>query len=356
MKATLLAVTLTLALVLGISSVGFTEVAVDPPSPTESMEVIVPPGEDAVVEFDDGKLTVTVPTDALEGEAVLTLTLLPEIDWPEIPANASQLAAAFEVLVEVNDELVDRFDVPLHLDFPISPGDVQGREGLQIFVSYWDEALEQWVALPTVLGSENGLVTVTGITDHLTVVTVLHNPDLPVLTDIHEHWAWDDILRMASLGVVRGYPDNTFQPDRAVSRVEFAKMVVDAAGLDIPVDPTLPFADEAHIPTWAKAHVAAAVQAGVIRGYPDDTFRPDATINRAEMAAMLVRAGQVDVVPATESLFPDESPDWALDYINTVGELGFMRGFPDGTFRADANTTRAQSCTVLWRLVDLLSR
>ncbi len=175
--------------------------------------------------------------------------------------------------------------------------------------------------------------------------------DPPPFADVAGHWALAAIREMALRGVATGYGDGTFLPDRDVTRAEFAKMVTSAVGLEVPADLHLPFTDD--IPTWARPYVAAAHAAGVIRGYPDGTFRPHATVTRAEMAAMMVRAIGAQTHPEELSEFPDEVPVWAVAYVNAVTELGLIRGFPDGTFRAGDPATRAQSCTVMWRLVDL---
>ncbi|MBB6674566.1 S-layer homology domain-containing protein [Cohnella nanjingensis] len=94
---------------------------------------------------------------------------------------------------------------------------------------------------------------------------------------------------MSNSSIVTGYPDGTFKPNDRVSRAEFAVMLMYM--LKPQTEGTaLTLTDTSKIGAWAKKAVAQAVQAGIISGYPDGSFRPDADITRAEMAVMIARA------------------------------------------------------------------
>jgi len=108
-------------------------------------------------------------------------------------------------------------------------------------------------------------------------------------------WAKGVVAAAAREGLVRGYPQPdgtvTFEPDRPVSRAEMAALVVRI--LDKKIGPVVPaelkFADAGSIPDWARSSVGAAVAKGIVVGYPDNTFRPDNRVTRAEAAAMILR-------------------------------------------------------------------
>ncbi len=74
------------------------------------------------------------------------------------------------------------------------------------------------------------------------------------------------------------------------------------------------------------------------------------------MAAVLARAVKAGPEDEAELIFADDIPQWAQRYVARGTDLGLIRGFPDRTFRSDELTTRAQACTVMWRTVDLLFR
>jgi len=108
-------------------------------------------------------------------------------------------------------------------------------------------------------------------------------------TDVAGHWAESAIYRMARAGVVEGFPDETFRPEESVTRLQFALMSGRLLGL-APVDEALPFADADQIPEWARQQLAAAVKAGIVTGHDDGRFAPDDLVTRAEAATIVVRA------------------------------------------------------------------
>ncbi|GAB1475766.1 hypothetical protein MASR2M70_05980 [Bacillota bacterium] len=93
---------------------------------------------------------------------------------------------------------------------------------------------------------------------------------------------------LSDLGVVTGYPDGTYKPDNIVTRAEMAVIVVRALGLADYATGTAKFSDMGG--HWANPYVAYATSLGVIAGYPDGTFKPDKTVSYDEAATMLVAA------------------------------------------------------------------
>ena len=90
------------------------------------------------------------------------------------------------------------------------------------------------------------------------------------------------IAAAVEAGLVRGYEDDTFRPERAVTREETVTILARGLGLPEPSGEMPEFADASEISPWAADSVAAAVSAGLVRGYPDNTFRPGRTVTRAE--------------------------------------------------------------------------
>lgn len=98
---------------------------------------------------------------------------------------------------------------------------------------------------------------------------------------------------------------------------------------------------------WAESFIAELVKRGMISGFPDRTFRPDLTITRAQYAAVIARAFDLPV-QRQSSNFVDVAPDfWGLAAIAKAEAMGFLAGFPDGTFRPDLNLTRVQTLVSL---------
>lgn len=120
-------------------------------------------------------------------------------------------------------------------------------------------------------------------------VTVKDDPPLSGFRDLSGHWAAGAVSRLSSAGVVSGYPGNTFGPDRQITRAEFVVMLCKSMGWQ-PAQEGVPFRDGGAIPGWAGGYILAAAGKGVVSGYEDKTFRPSNQVTRSEMAAMISRA------------------------------------------------------------------
>ncbi|MEG3072472.1 MAG: S-layer homology domain-containing protein [Candidatus Syntrophopropionicum ammoniitolerans] len=84
-------------------------------------------------------------------------------------------------------------------------------------------------------------------------------------------WYYTDVCAATSAGYVKGYEDNTFGPNKAITRAEAAAIVSRLLGITADDDSVLDkFSDAAAISDWAKADVAAMVEANLLSGYPDD--------------------------------------------------------------------------------------
>lgn len=174
-------------------------------------------------------------------------------------------------------------------------------------------------------------------------------------SDIAGHWAADSIRAAATLGIAKGYADGTFHPAAKVTRAEFAVMLMRAlpSGDQTVSDTTLPFADQASIGNWAKADIATAYKLGWIKGDANGTFRPNASITRAEMAVMISNAlassATKQQTAGTTATFGDQQqiPAWAQAAAASLKQQGLLNGRADGHFDPSASTTRAEAAQVL---------
>ena len=144
-----------------------------------------------------------------------------------------------------------------------------------------------------------------------------------------------------------GYPDGTFRPGQKVSRAETAAAFSRLYLQDKPITQQLPvFSDIDNSGKWYENDVATVVNAKYMSGYPDGSFRPEAPITRAELAAMLTRDDKSAVKPAP---FKDIKGHWAAEAIGRAHAKGWISGYPDGNFRPDAPVTRAELCALFNR-------
>ena len=145
-----------------------------------------------------------------------------------------------------------------------------------------------------------------------------HRP-APSFKDTDGHWARWVINLLAMRDVVKGYPDGTFGPDQGVTRAQFVSLLAAALRWPAPEGGTA-FKD--NVPAWVRPAVAAAVSRGVIAGYTDGTFKPDARITRSEMAVMINRALSLGESGA-ELKYTDAGsiPGFARDAVARVEEV-----------------------------------
>lgn len=220
---------------------------------------------------------------------------------------------------------------------------------------YWyDEDSDEWVELDNVKIDEDDL-TVSGETDKTgyfaliatkkeVVPPVETEPELPVLTDISGHWAKANIEHLVEMGAISGYPDNTFRPDNPITRAEFATVLVKAMGLTTTGSKV--FADTTG--HWAEDAISTAYAAGIISGYNEESFGPDDLINREQMAVMVVKAaGLTDAAPELKYADSQQISTWAREFVARAAAEKLISGYPDNTFRPAHNATRAEAVTVI---------
>jgi len=123
------------------------------------------------------------------------------------------------------------------------------------------------------------------------------------------------IAKLNSLEVINGYPDGTFKPANTITRAEFAKIAIILGGLgqsaDVLKDSTTKFSDVA-ANQWYTGYINLAASQGYVKGFPDGTFRPNAKISYAQVVTVLLRVlGYNDNLPGA----------WPVDYIAKAGAL-----------------------------------
>lgn len=184
-------------------------------------------------------------------------------------------------------------------------------------------------------------------------------------TDIGNSGYREGIELAAAAGIINGYADGTFKPNAQVTRAQFITMLYRAAGSPTVKPPEgkteieLGFTDADTISNAYKTAVAWGVQKGIIKGYEDNTFRPNQAISRAQMATMLYRYLSLKDVwgAAPDELkeaydFTDKG-DIAAPYVeavNVMANMEFIKGFADGHFGPDETATRGQAATILARI------
>ncbi|MNC33078.1 Endo-1,4-beta-xylanase A precursor [compost metagenome] len=201
----------------------------------------------------------------------------------------------------------------------------------------------------------------------ITKVTVLHNGEgiysiaqvSKTFADTTGHWAKQDIELLASKLLIQGTDANSYAPDQAITRAEFAALLVRSLGLQAAGQAT-GFTDVASN-AWYADVVNAAAGAGLIEGLDNGEFRPEATISREEMAVMAARAARFAGLDTTASApaagFADNSDisSWAQSSMAWAIEKGIIQGTGGQLLAPQDSATRAQSATILKRVLQTMS-
>ena len=151
---------------------------------------------------------------------------------------------------------------------------------------------------------------------------------------------------------VIGYPDGFVRPDGLITRAEtatiFFRLLKDNVR-DGNLLTSSTFTDVANS-YWANTAISTMMGLGIVQGRSTTVFDPDASITRAEFAAICARF-DTGTASGTQT-FSDISGHWAEKYIQRAAELGWIKGFEDGTFRPDTYITRAQAMTMINRVLN----
>ena len=153
-------------------------------------------------------------------------------------------------------------------------------------------------------------------------------------------------------GYIIGYPDGTVRPENNITRAEvatiFFRMLKDSSR-DKLWSTTNTFSDVKK-GNWFNTAVSTLQNAGVLDGYSDGTFRPNAYITRAELVK--VAAAFYGTAAGMQTHFSDTSSHWANDFIEAARQLGIVDGYTDGSFRPNQYVTRAEAMKIINRTLD----
>ena len=152
-------------------------------------------------------------------------------------------------------------------------------------------------------------------------------------------------------GVVSGVGDNKFAPDSNVTRAEISAMLTRALKLTGGEDT---FSDVAQ-DKWYYSSVAAAKKAGLLDGFEDGTFRPDANVTNEQLIAILAKymMNKDASVPNLALTFADSVNAWAQDYVRIGVDKDIVLPYSDNTFRGEEKVTRGDCAVILNRFFKL---
>ena len=148
-----------------------------------------------------------------------------------------------------------------------------------------------------------------------------------------------------------GYAEGTFGPERNMTRAEvttmFARLLTEQIEADKAYSSTF---NDVVKNCWAANYIGYMQQFGIVTGYTDGSFRPNAPVTRAEFAAIASRFEKLTQGSKSFTDVPDTH--WAVKYINFAATRGWVTGYSDGTFKPENPITRAEVAAVTCRLLE----
>lgn len=270
-----------------------------------------------------------------------------ETDLPTTGYNP--VMPLYELTAEANGDDYDKLPKPMTIQVTVPAS----KDLNKIHLMSWDSKNMAWKLIPSVVNATAR--TITGKADKMGIIGLMENArPLPNFKDIGSIWAKDVINNMAARGIVKGFPDNTYLPSKGVTRAEFVTLIANSLGWGAGSTANLKFKDT--IPDWAKGSIAEAVSKGVVQGYEDGTFQPNKVINRAEMAVIIDKAlGLPDSSVPSNYKDAGQIPSWAVQSIRDTKVTGLMQG-SNNTFRPKAVANRAEAAAAMAKILEYYLR
>ncbi|MNH97206.1 Endo-1,4-beta-xylanase A precursor [compost metagenome] len=181
--------------------------------------------------------------------------------------------------------------------------------------------------------------------------------------DINGHWAKADIELLASKLIVQGTSDSVFDPESVLTRAELTSLLVRSLGLSEDKSGAAAFNDVT-ANDWYAGSVGTAAKAGLLQGFEDGTFKPEAAITREQLAVLLARSLKLtgESSEARDSkeeellAFDDRGhiADWAQNAVAQMVREGITNGVSEHKFAPTDKVTRAQAVVMLRRMLQIV--
>jgi uncharacterized repeat protein (TIGR02543 family) len=333
----------------------------------------------AVLEIKTDKASYKLPAQQLDIEAI-SKTFGASVELKDIKVNV-EIGNLSQTMATVVKDVANRdhFEIVVPpLEFTVTA--VYG--GKTVEVSNFDTYIERTIAIPD--GVDPNKITTAVVTEpdgtvrHVpTKVSLIDGKYFAIINsrtnstysvvwnpiefkDVQQHWAKQAVNDMGSRMVISGVGEGLFEPDRDITRAEFAAIIVRALGLKPGVGSNS-FKD-VNQTQWYSDFIKTAQQYKIISGYEDQTFRPMDKITREQAMTMIARAMSITDLNQeltktdTEkilSAFSDGklTSDYAQNGIANVIKAGIVSGRNDNTIAPNANITRAEVAVLVRNLL-----
>jgi hypothetical protein len=266
----------------------------------------------------------------------------------QVPVTHKAVSSAYELMADVNGFLKP---FTLEIGFVI-PDDVEPET---IVLARYDG--KRWTAVPSVLDLANGkiMANIQELGQYAVLSRTRPKIEFQDVSIKNLPWACDAIEYLANLEIVNGVDETSYMPDKVLTRAELAKILVKALNL-ADKEPSQNAKDLSE-GAWYINFIKTAMASGLMQGYEDGTFRPEKPVSREEIAVSVMRSlnleigEQVEVEGALNFTDTEEISDWAKPFTAQAVKEGIITGFTDGSFKPKQLVNRAQTAVMLYRFL-----
>lgn len=354
---------------------GGKEVSLNIAKGTDSLQIkaadlakIINAGMSLKISCYENEVTLAIPAEVLTGfskgdlqisAAKLTATEAEGITG-ELAAGVKRVCGIFEFTLKNTGAASSEvnFIKPVSLVFSYGESFLTNAEENNLTVYRYNEETKKW---DSVDGTIDKLTkTVVCPVNHFSKYTVMTRT-IKTFADIAGHWAQNEIEFLANLEIVSGVSETAFEPNRPVTRAEFAALLVNA--LEIPQKEVGGTFSDVPQEAWYASSVYRACSAGLASGVDKSSFSPKQNISRQEMAAMVVNAlaykDKLNNLPDDDvsiSSFSDyhQISSWAEKSMMTAIKSQVITGRSEKILAPRAVTTRAEAAVIIKRLLSIV--
>lgn len=165
------------------------------------------------------------------------------------------------------------------------------------------------------------------------------------------HWAYPSIEQLYERGIINGVDEYSYKPDAYVTREQLAKIVCTMIGEDVP-DGNPGFTD-VEAERWSARFISVCKNKGYVTGYPDNTFAPSGYVTRQDIAVILSRVMNKKAENDIELQFKDKDNinDYAVEAVKYFVQKGIIKGYEDDSFKPQKNCTRAEAASIIYACI-----
>ena len=308
----------------------------------------------------DKGVTINIPINAVDSTIRVTVARVSSSSM-SVPGDLELVSDVFDITKDKSGD----FNRDVTITLPFDKGKVD-KDQDELGLYWWNDS--HWILLNNIeINWSAG--TISGTVNHFSRFAILAKdkpqtkpepekpktiPETPkpvtvLLNDINTHWAETAINNLVTLGVLSGYPDGSFKPERTITRAEFAVVLVN--GFKIPSVPGKVFDDT--VGHWAQDAISTAYAAGIISGYNEGAFGPDDAVTREQMAVMIAKAARLSSVSDAQDFSDSKNiSPWAKESVAAAYTRQLISGYPDTTFRPQNQATRAEAVSIISRALE----